>query len=852
MIPGRVHRYLAGLISGDLSAFGGPVVEESVAGRVRAEQVASIARFTPWMMLANVLNAAILLSAKWQTPQFPLALLWALVVCGLAAFVYVRWLAGRKHPGRHSVSVRVIHRMLRNAIVLGALWAMVPLLFFPDEPGTDQFIVTCLCAGMMCGGAIAFGRIPVVAVTWTVLVFAGSAIAVLRNQQPLEWQVVLLLVIYTLVIIRGVIANAILFANFIIGDIASRNMLEQLARAKEAADAGSRAKSVFLATMSHEIRTPLNGVVGTVDLLQDTQLDGEQRRYVETIQECSNALLELISDILDFSRLEAGRLELDHREVDLVELAEEVLKIVDGRAKSQDLTLVFAPSADLPAQVNGDPIRLRQVLLNLVGNAVKFTERGAVVLRISPITDRNGAAAIRFEVQDTGIGISDAAQLRLFEEFTQVDTSITRRHGGSGLGLAICRKIVSAMGGDIGVLSREGDGSLFWFELPLGAREPAGTPWRRPVTAGLTAALIAADDLERTTIRDLLSGLGLVVVAANGPEDIEQVDVVVIRHDLAGDWMRRLKRSNRSVRCIVYGKGSTGFGGVAFNVIHGAITPSALARALGAPSGDAPSARATAEEPPARSGRGLKILLTEDNRVNQRVASALLGKMGHHVEIAANGLEAVAKVLAEPYDLVLMDMQMPEMDGIDAARAIRKAGGRAAAVPIIAVTANVFSSERDACLAAGMNGFVSKPIDRHKLFNAIKPWDIAGATERPETAEPAADVLDRGLMKDLMEELGEDGLRELFVIFWGDAANLVAELEAAIRSHNPDQASRTLHTLKGAAANLGLVAVASACERARSLAVEGKMQELIALFPVLTRTLHDARPNVARSMSSAA
>jgi len=541
----------------------------------------------------------------------------------------------------------------------------------------------------------------------------------------------------------------------------------ELGRRAAQAEAATRAKSAFLANMSHEIRTPMNAILGLTHLLARDTRDTLQRERLGKIDTAARHLLQVINDILDLSKIEAGKVVLEHVEFGLDELMTRVFEIVGGTARDKGLELVLDTDG-LPPRLVGDPTRLGQVLINLLGNAVKFTERGWVRLRGELERTDASDLQVRFEVQDTGIGIEPEQQARLFQAFEQGDGSTTRRYGGSGLGLALSRHLVLLMGGEVGLDSVPGEGSRFWFTVRLGRADEAGARAVPVALQGLRALLV--DDLAeaRAALDDRLQGLGLTVDAVSGGHAalaLVDAELTAGRHYdvLLVDWRMPPPDGIETVQALRRQLGAgmppvvlvTAFDHAAMwqdaresfidAVLVKPITSSslldALARVLrrsGAPLEVTQAESGGAESQVRQRHAGQRVLLVEDNAVNAEVAHELLSSAGLVVDLADNGQSAVELALTRAYDLVLMDVQMPVLDGLAATRQIRQRLGRG--LPIVAMTANAFGEDRKACLEAGMNDHIAKPVDARTLFATLLRWlPLPLAQTSVVLPEPAVD-----------------------------------------------------------------------------------------------------------------
>ena len=657
-----------------------------------------------------------------------------------------------------------------------------------------------------------------------------------------------------------------------VGDMLALALLREQANktlesARDAAEQAAKIKAEFLANMSHEIRTPMNGVLGMLDMMKDTEMTREQQDLIETAANSAESLLIVINDILDFSKLEAGKIELEHIEFNLPILVEEVCALISGRAHDKGLELNCFLPYELPQRWQGDPNRIRQVLTNLIGNAVKFTDHGEVSIKAFAQESADGKTIVRFEVKDTGIGLSPEAQGRLFQPFSQADSSTARRFGGTGLGLSISKNLINIMQGTIGVESAPGHGSCFWFSLPL---ETIDSTTMSQVTdlSGKRALIVDDNATNRKILHHYLEHWGISVSETDNAaaallkleraaKDDQAYDILLTdlhMPNMDGYALARAVSENPLIsatpRLLLSSGGlgteadrlKLGFAQTLLKPVRQVYLFEAISSALQASVSKAAAPAKILEDQLNYSGK--RILVAEDNKVNQKVIVSMLGKFQCRPDLAENGQEALDMLDQQSYDLVLMDCQMPVMDGYEATRILRglELTQNSVRIPVVALTAHASDDEREKCLSAGMDDFMSKPIARPELAKILERW--LGGTNSSETKQDAAkDIIDAGSLAvwneaAALKRLDDDSelLSDMITLFLEDIPARLFDLTNASAGNDPDAIADAAHAIKGMAGHFCAEQLSRDAANLEHSARNGEAAD----FPQMTKKVADA------------
>lgn len=653
-------------------------------------------------------------------------------------------------------------------------------------------------------------------------------------------------------------------------DLTERRRSEALRRAKLAAEAASRSKGEFLASMSHEIRTPLNAVIGLVDLMLTSDLRPDQREDLDVVRSSAYALLSIINNVLDFSKIEAGRLELDRTAFSLEQFLEECLKIMAMKAHSKGVELAYRTAPGVPERLVGDMTRLRQVLLNLVDNAIKFTDRGEVIVSVRTESQTHEQVLLRIMVSDTGVGIAPEKQRRIFKAYDQGDPSVSRRYGGTGLGLAVSAQLVKLMGGRIGVRSGPGQGSTFGFTAAFARQGPEAPP--AAPSAGLAGrpALVVDDSATaRRIVAEMLERAGMTVDTADGAEQARArlaragplPAIVLVDSDMPGTdgfglaaelrrdlpavhvvMMLTFPQLKRKAECAALGVSATLVKPFGHRSLLDAVERVLAGGVRAAVTGvQTPTAAA-----PAR--RSLKILVAEDTAFNQKFILRLLERWGHTPVLAEDGRRAVELYSGANFDLILMDLQMPEMDGLQAARAIRMIeDARGGHTPIIALTAHAIHDERERCLESGMDEYLPKPVDSAALQRMIDRLIKPGAPEHPPGEVQAAAV------SELLKSFGNDWgfVKEVIEVFCADYPHLLSVLRSAAVSSDAPAFMRAAHSLKGVLRNFQSESAAAKAQMLEQMGLAGDLSGAEPIIAELAEGLSSLEQHLRNLLSRA-
>jgi signal transduction histidine kinase/DNA-binding response OmpR family regulator len=814
-------------------------------------------------VFAHPVLIAVVTALAWPDAPHNLLLGWGAAVLA-AALLRGIWLFT---VTRRPTSDRTVRNGVRLTVtVLGLAWGVGGAFVLPIVPFTTGALILVVLAGIIASALTTLAADPLSIRGFlagiTLPVFVALATEGRDDTHLAAAIVVALFTIVMAIVARRahltLVEHLDVTARLAVSEEAAKRAEAVMREARDFAERTARARSAFLANMSHEIRTPMNAVLGFVELILDTELAAEQRRALELVRSSSEALLMILNDILDYSKIEAEHLELEAIPFDLAKLVHAAASLLGVRAREKHLELLADVAPDAPRVLRGDPTRLRQILMNLLGNAIKFTEQGEIVVVVTATPAGDGRARVRFAVRDTGIGIAPEHRAAIFGEFAQADSTMTRRYGGTGLGLAISQRLVRLMGGELEVASEVGRGSEFSFSLVFPVEAESSAPAVERASLGGRRMLVVDDNqTNRRILREMLAAEGVLVDEAGSAEEglaalrraagqkaaYDAAILDVQMPDLDGFQLAATVRGDRSLNrtslLMLTSAGQRGDGERCRELgIRAYLTKplsrvdllEALGAVLAAPTTPSGGADVITRHTIAESRRSLRVLLAEDNPVNRQVAVAMLVKRGHEVHVAVNGKEAVEALERRDYDVILMDVQMPEMDGFQATAAIR-AMPRGRDSRIIALTAHALSGERERCLAHGMSDYLAKPFKAHELFALVE--QAAGSAplgDDPQIGDEAPPVDLDGFRNTLREAGAEEAVDSILDTFLRQAPERLDALTVATVAGEAPAITTAAHTFRGAAATIGATELAALLEQMETAGRAGDVEQARSAF----------------------
>jgi len=810
---------------------------------------------------------AVVVALAWPDAPHNLLIGWgsAVVITTLVrgAWLYV--------SARRALSEQAVRTGVRSTVTLVAIaWGVGGAVVLPLVPFETTALILVILAGLIASALTTLAADPLSIRGFLAGIALPVFVALATSDQSHHLAAAIIVAVFTLgmaIVARRahltLVDHLQVTARLAVSEEAAKRAEGVMREARDLAERVARARSAFLANMSHEIRTPMNAVLGFVELILDTELTQEQRRALELVRSSSEALLMILNDILDYSKIEADHLELEAIPFDVSKVVHATASLLAVRARERHLELLAEVTPEVPRAVRGDPTRLRQVLMNLIGNAIKFTEQGEVVVSVTTALAADDVVQLRFAIRDTGIGIAPEHLGSVFREFTQADSTMTRRYGGTGLGLAISQRLVRLMGGEITVTSEVGRGSEFSFTLPFPAEVAAPRAAGLATLGGRRMLIVDDNQTNRRILRDMLATEGIKVdEASTAGEGLEAIRGAAKKHapydlaildvqmpDMDGFQLATAVRADRGLArtrlLMLTSAGQRGDGERCRELgIRGYLTKpmsradllEALGTVLAGPE-ETTTPEVVTRHTIAESRRAVRVLLAEDNPVNQQVAVAMLVKRGHEVHVAGNGREAVDAITQREYDVVLMDIQMPEMDGFEATHAIR-ALPKGKDLPIVGLTAHALSGERERCLSHGMTDYLAKPFKAHELFALVEGTaEPKRPAPQPLTAAPPVDL--EGFRATLREAGAESALYSIIDTFVRQAPDRLAALAGAVASGTGTEIAKAAHVYRGAAATIGARELAELLERVETTARAGDIEQAQEAFEGLSPIAHD-------------